>query len=134
MSVFTMRDGSEIDSDQLSDVEANADRDEMSNVEANVRDLVRRDGANLRREPESETDVVTGNIGSLLQRVSGNSVQEIDRLIGELQVLREMLDQESKRVRQEVMDYATRSQSALHSTKIIAESLANWRRLPGSGD
>ncbi len=58
MSVFTMRDGSEIDSDQLSDVEANADRDELSDVEANVRELVRRDDANLRREPESETDVV----------------------------------------------------------------------------
>ncbi len=125
MSEFTMRDESEIDNDQTSD------------VEANVREVVRRDLASLRREPESEGNLATGNIGALLQRVSGNSVEEIDRLIGELKVLRQMLDQESKRVRQEVMDYATKSQSALHSTKIIAESLANWRRLPdapGIGD
>jgi hypothetical protein len=57
-------------------------------------------------------------------------VQEIDRLIGELQGLRDMLSHEGARVQQEVIDYATMTQAALHSTKIIAESLAHWKRVP----
>jgi hypothetical protein len=103
---------------------------EQNEVEFDIREFVRRDGANLRRQPESDGELVAGNIGSLLQRVSGTSVQEIDRLIGELQGLRDMLSHEGARVQQEVIDYATMTQAALHSTKIIAESLAQWKRVP----
>jgi hypothetical protein len=106
------------------------DREPTSEVEFDIREFVRRDGQNLRRQPENDSEVVAGNIGSLLQRVSGSSVIEIDRLIGELQALRDMLNEEGARVRQEVVDYATMSQAAMHSTKIIAESLAHWKRVP----
>jgi hypothetical protein len=104
--------------------------DPTSDVEQNIRELVHRDGSSLRRQPESETDLVAGSIGSLLQRVSGSSVQEIDRLIGELQALREILNQQGMRVQQKVMDYASMSQAALQSTRIIAESLARWKGVP----
>lgn len=106
------------------------DREPTSEVEFDIREFVRRDGQSLRRQPENDSEVVAGNIGSLLQRVSGSSVIEIDRLIGELQALRDMLNEEGARVRQEVVDYATMSQAAMHSTKIIAESLAHWKRVP----
>jgi hypothetical protein len=106
------------------------DREPTSEVEFDIREFVRRDGANLRRAPESDSEVVASNIGSLLQRVSGTSVQEIDRLIGELQALRDMLHHEAARVQQEVLEYASMSQAAMQSTKIIAESLAHWKRVP----
>ena len=106
------------------------DREPTSEVEFDIREFVRRDGPNLRRQPDNDSEVVAGNIGSLLQRVSGSSVIEIDRLIGELQALRDMLNEEGARVRQEVVDYATMSQAAMHSTKIIAESLAHWKSVP----
>jgi hypothetical protein len=96
-------------------------------VEGEIREFVRRDIAALRRQPESESELVANNISSLLQRVSGTSVQEIDRLIAELQSLREMLSIEGARVQREIVQYATLSQSAMQSTKIIAESLAHWK-------
>jgi len=101
-----------------------------SQVEGEIREFVRRDVATLRRQPESDSEIVASNIGSLLQRVAGTSVQEIDRLIGELQTLRDMLHNEGARVQREIVEYATLSQAAMQSTKIIAESLTHWKKIP----
>jgi hypothetical protein len=60
---------------------------------------------------------VANNISSLLQRVAGTSVQEIDRLIAELQNLRETLSTEGERVQREIAKYATLSQSACSQPK-----------------
>ncbi len=96
-------------------------------VEGEIREFVRRDGQALRRAPESDSELVAHNISTLLQRVAGTSVQEVDRLIGELQQLRELLHQEGARVQREITEYAHLSQSAMQSTKIIAESLSHWK-------
>ena len=96
-------------------------------VEGEIREFVRRDGQALRRAPETDSELVAHNISTLLQRVAGTSVQEIDRLIGELQQLRELLQQEGARVQREITEYAHLSQSAMQSTKIIAESLQHWK-------
>ena len=101
-------------------------------VEGEIREFVRRDGAVLRRAPESDGELVANNIGMLLQRVSGSSVHEIDRLITELQALRELLENEGTRVQRELAEYAHMSQSAMQSTKIIAESLAQWKNMADS--
>jgi hypothetical protein len=98
-------------------------------VEGEIREFVRRDGAMLRRAPDSDGELVANNIGMLLQRVSGSSVHEIDRLITELQTLRELLESEGVRVQREIAEYAHLSQSAMQSTKIIAESLAQWKNV-----
>ena len=109
---------------------ADLDKSMESAVEGDIRDFVRRDVATLRRQPEAESEAVANNIGTLLQRVAGSSVQEIDRLIAELQNLREMLSVEGARVQREIVQYATLSQSAMQSTKIIAESLSHWKKVP----
>jgi cell division septum initiation protein DivIVA len=96
-------------------------------MEGEIREFVRRDGSTLRRAPETESEVVASNISTLLQRVAGTSVQEVDRLIAELQTLREMLQNEGARVQREIVEYANLSQSAMQSTKIIAESLGSWK-------
>ena len=57
-------------------------------------------------------------------------MQEIDKLISELQTLRDMLHNEGARVQREIVEYATLSQAALQSTKIIAESLTDWKKVP----
>jgi hypothetical protein len=101
-----------------------------SEVEGDIREFVRRDVATLRRQPENDSEMVASNISSLLQRVAGTSVQEIDKLIGELQTLREMLATEAARVQREIVEYATLSQAAMQSTKIIAESLTHWKKVP----
>jgi hypothetical protein len=99
-------------------------------VEGEIREFVRRDVATLRRQPESESEMVAGNIGTLLQRVAGTSVKEIDKLIVELQTLRDMLHTEGARVQREIVEYATLSQAAMQSTRIIAESLTHWKKVP----
>jgi hypothetical protein len=109
---------------------AEADKPAETEVEGEIREFVRRDVAGLRRQPESDSEMVASNISSLLQRVAGTSVQEIDRLIGELQTLREMLATEGARVQREIVEYATLSQAAMQSTKIIAESLTHWKKIP----
>ena len=101
----------------------------VAEVEGEIREFVRRDAASLRREPD-EGKVVAENISSLLQRVAVSSVQEIDRLISDLQVLRNRLHEEGERVQREIVEYATLSQAAMQSTKIIAESLSHWKRVP----
>ena len=99
-------------------------------VEGEIREFVRRDIATLRRQPESDSEMVANNIGTLLQRVAGTSVKEIDKLIGELQTLREMLETEGARVQRQIVEYATLSQAAMQSTRIIAESLTHWKKVP----
>jgi hypothetical protein len=101
-----------------------------SEIEGEIRQFVRRDAASLRRNPETDTDHVTNNVSSLLQQVAGTSVHEIDRLITELQTLRETLSAEGARVQREIEKYATLSHSAMQSTKIIVESLSQLATRP----
>jgi hypothetical protein len=57
-------------------------------------------------------------------------VKEIDKLIAELQTLREMLQSEGARVQREIVEYASLSQAAMQSTRIIADSLSSWKKVP----
>lgn len=98
-------------------------------VEGEIRDFVRRDVANLRR-PESDSEMVANNVSTLLQRVAGTSVQEIDRLISELQRVRDLLQNEGARVQREIVEFATLSQAAMQSTRVISESLTSWKKVP----
>ena len=41
-----------------------------------------------------------------------------------------MLHTEGARVQREIVEYATLSQAAMQSTKIIAESLTHWKKVP----
>ncbi len=107
---------------------AESDKPSETQVEGEIRDFVRRDIATLRRQPESDSEMVASNIGTLLARVSGTSVKEIDKLIVELQTLREMLHNEGARVQREIVEYATLSHAAMQSTRIIAESLTHWKK------
>jgi len=81
----------------------------------------------LRRTPESDGEQAADNIRTLLQRVAGTSVQVIDKVIGEMLSLREALESHSARIQSDITAYAHFSQSAMQSTKIIAESLARCR-------
>jgi hypothetical protein len=105
---------------------ADLDKPTESAVEGDIREFVRGDVTTLRRTPEAESEAVATNIGTLLQRVAGSSVQEIDRLMTELRTLRELLESEGVRVQREIAEYAHLSQSAMQSTKIITESLTKW--------
>jgi hypothetical protein len=100
-----------------------------SEFEGEIREFIRRDVAQLRRpgvEPQA-SEQATANINSLLDRVSGSSVTEIDALIADLRNVRDFLHAEGERVQREIASYAQLSQVAMTSVKIIAESMSQWK-------
>jgi hypothetical protein len=105
--------------------------------EGEIREFIRRDVAHLRRpsgpQPalESSSEAAMNNINSLLDRVSGNSVHEIDSLIVDLRKVRDFLQNEGERVQREITSYAQLSQVAMTSVKIIAESMQQWKSQTG---
>ena len=104
--------------------QANETVEVFSKLEGEIRELVSRDTAapRLGRGNDSESAAIT--IGSMLQHVSGTSVQEIEKLIAELQVLRDMLQKEAARVQREIVGYAALIQNARRSMATISESLS----------
>ena len=102
------------------------DQPAETEVEAEIRD--RDVVTNRERQPENESEMVASSINSVLQRATTTSVQEIDKLITELQTLRHMLHSKGAQVQREIVQYSTLTTAALHSTKIIAESLTQLKR------
>jgi hypothetical protein len=97
-----------------------AELDKLENVTAEISDVVRK-----QYDSEADGQSVSNDLASLLQRVAGTSVREIENLIVELQTLREKLQSEGARVQREIVEYATLSQSTLQSTMVISECLQN---------
>lgn len=79
----------------------------------------------FRRADTTDGEIMASNLGNLLRRVSGVSMREIDKLINELQALREKLRADSDRIQRDIEDYAAVSQQAMQLTKIICESVRN---------
>ena len=126
-------------SEKIESIEDVNNLDAVSEVEAGIRDFVRNDVAYLRRpapglpsttetalEPNHETTV--NNVNSLIQRVAGTSLTEIENLISELESLRDLLHAEGQRVQREISGYAQLSQAAMKSTRMIADNVTQWKR------
>ena len=118
------------------DVDENIDA--VTEVEAGIRDFVRNDIAYLRRPApnmpsstdalEPATEATVNNVNSLIQRVAGTSLSEIENLISELESLRDLLHAEGQRVQREISGYAQLSQAAMKSTRMIADNVSQWKR------
>jgi hypothetical protein len=105
-----------------------AGEESPSEFEGEIREFIRRDVAHLRRPAgEGTSEQAVTNINSLLDRVSGSSVSEIDSLIADLRNVRDFLQTEGERVQREIASYAQLSTVAMTSVKIIAESMAQWK-------
>ena len=127
-----------LDIESTESPEVDNDLAAVSEVEAGIRDFVRNDIAYLRRpmalnnateaplDPSAEATV--NNVNSLIQRVAGTSLSEIEHLISELESLRDLLHAEGQRVQREISGYAQLSQAAMKSTRMIADNVAQWKR------
>ena len=109
----------------------------VSEVEAGIRDFVRNDVAYLRRPMSASTsestldpsaEATVNNVNSLIQRVAGTSLSEIENLISELEQLRDLLHAEGQRVQREISGYAQLSQAAMKSTRMISDNVQQWKR------
>ena len=130
-----------IRSEQIESTEEDTNLAAVSEVEAGIRDFVRNDIAYLRRPApgmssetaattalEPNTEATVNNVNSLIQRVAGTSLGEIENLISELESLRDLLHAEGQRVQREISGYAQLSQAAMKSTRMIADNVAQWKR------
>jgi hypothetical protein len=126
-----------IESHEIESHEEDSNLAAVTEVEAGIRDFVRNDIAYLRRPPtmqssepvlEPSADATVNNVNSLIQRVAGTSLGEIENLIGELESLRDLLHAEGQRVQREISGYAQLSQAAMKSTRMIADNVAQWKR------
>lgn len=109
--------------------EANGAAD-VASFEGEIREFIRRDVAPLRRprtEPASMGDPAAEQVNTLIGRVASASMEEIDRVIAEMQGIREMLREEGERVTREIAGYASLSHAAMTSMRVIGDSLAQWK-------
>jgi ABC-type transporter Mla subunit MlaD len=128
--------------EKIEAIDVDENLDAVTEVEAGIRDFVRNDVAYLRRPApgmldsspaettalEPSTEATVSNVNSLIQRVAGTSLSEIENLISELEALRDLLHSEGQRVQREISGYAQLSQAAMKSTRMIADNVSQWKR------
>jgi hypothetical protein len=96
--------------------------------EGEIHELIQRVAVPSRQR--SEANAPAENINALIQRVAAASTDEIDRLILELQGVRDMLRSEGERVSQAISGYASLSHASMTSMKVIGDNLKQWRGAP----
>jgi hypothetical protein len=128
--------------EKIEAIDVDENLDAVTDVEAGIRDFVRNDVAHLRRPApgmldsspaeatalELSTEATVSNVNSLIQRVAGTSLSEIENLISQLEALRDLLHSEGQRVQREISGYAQLSQAAMKSTRMIADNVSQWKR------
>jgi hypothetical protein len=97
------------------------------NAQEQVRNLVRNDFATRQRPVDND---LAGYAVPPLQQAIATSLREIDGLIVDLRRRREELLGETARMQSEVIEFARLNQSAINSTKVITERLANFNKAP----
>ena len=130
-----------IRSEQIESPEADSNLAAVSEVEEGIREFVRNDIAYLRRptvpspetapadpQADAKAEASVNDVNSLIQRVAGTSLAEIEKLISELESLRDLLHAEGQRVQREISGYAQLSQAAMKSTRMIADNVNQWKR------
>jgi vacuolar-type H+-ATPase subunit I/STV1 len=105
-----------------------------SEFEGEVREFVRRDVSFRQRvrpsQPATESAAAADSVNGLIQKVAGASTEEIERVIAELQALRDQLRGEAERVQREISNYAGMSQAAMSSMQVIGDSLRQLKAAP----
>jgi hypothetical protein len=107
------------DAERLLDVEG-------ASLEEQIREFVHKGNPPTHESMETSESAVNG-VCSLLQRVAGISLGEIDGVILELQQLRVFLVSEGERLQRELADYGKLAMMTLRSSRIITDSLPSCR-------
>jgi hypothetical protein len=101
--------------------------------EGEIREFVRRDAAFprwQRSEQDVGADAPAENLNTLIQRVAAASMEEIDRVILELQGMRDTLRSEGERVSRDISGYASLNHASMSAMRVIGDNLKRWRDAP----
>ena len=108
---------------------ASVNGSDAASFEGEIREFIRRDVAPRRAQNDGAPTAGTGadHLNKLVSSVSGAAMEQIDRVILELQGIRDMLRNEGERVTREISGFASLNHAAITSMKVIADSLAQWK-------
>ena len=104
--------------------------DQLPKFQGEVREVVQRGDATSRRqrnESDAPPDPAAENLNGLIRRVADASIEEIDRVILELQGVRDMLRSEGERVSRDLAGYANLNHAAMSAMKVIGDNLKQWK-------
>jgi hypothetical protein len=96
-------------------------------IEEALREYIRQEAAHIRHEPENASQVVT-DVNSLVQRVAGVSLDQLDDAIVDLRHLRDFLHSEGERIQGEISGYLQLNHIAMGSTKSIVDNIVQWKK------
>jgi hypothetical protein len=106
-----------------------------SSFESQIQDLLRRDlraPAQLPPVAAEATSAEATSAEAFVENLSSLSIEQVDRVIGELANMREALLAEAGRVQSELNAYSSISDSALRSARRVTDTLANWNQAPAT--
>jgi chemotaxis protein histidine kinase CheA len=99
------------------------DKSSEPEIEGNIRTLVW-DSASARKAVEGEdVEMSPADLTASVREVSRVSIEEVDRLIGELQILRRTLKTTGERIERDIAEYATLSSQTSQITKIVLDGV-----------
>jgi hypothetical protein len=96
----------------------------LRNGDQAVREVVAGD------EQQSEAGPAAENLDDLIRRVARASMEEIDRVILELQGVRDLLSNEGDRLGHEIARYSALSQMSMTAMQAIADGLKRSKVVP----
>jgi hypothetical protein len=105
----------ELNVGSLAHTQVNEGAEAFSKLESEIGELVRRDATATPQLSE-------------LNVLSATSVQEVEKLIAELKMLRGKLQNEAARVQREIVGHAVLLQDARKSIGTISDSLSFWKK------
>ena len=108
-------------------IESPVETPSASAVEGEMRDLVRGVAAARKSAAETGSGAADGVL-PVIARIAAASLEEIDKLIGDLQDSRNYLQAEAERIQREAARYSELSDNALQAAKIITQHLGSWRK------
>ena len=86
--------------------------------------------AEQRPEALTESALATENLDVMIRNTAMDSMEKIDRVIRELESVRDMLLNEAARIRREVAGYASVKRAAATAMEAISENLKQWKERP----
>ena len=107
-------------------VESVNDKSSEPELGGNIRKLARASVSVCQAEGE-DAQMSAENLGTMLREVSKVSIEDIDRLISELQALRRKLQTDCDRIEHDIRQHAALSERATKMTKIIFRIDGNLR-------
>jgi pyruvate-formate lyase len=108
-------------------IESPVEKSSASAVEGEMRDLVRGVAAARKATAEAGAEGADGVL-PVIARIAAASLEEIDKLIRDLQDSRNYLQAEADRIQREAARYSELSDNALQAAKIITQHLGGWRK------